>query len=100
MNSSTILKRLGLAGGWTQEVGLAAIALGLGFGIMPILIFFAGSSTLGRYDGASIARIYSTLYRGLGLGSLASWTVALGPYGLYLLFRALRLWWRASAHLA
>jgi hypothetical protein len=23
----------------------------------------------------------------------------LGPYGLYLLFRALRLWWRASAKL-
>jgi hypothetical protein len=99
MRSTTILKRLGLASGWAQEMGLAAIALGLGFGIMPILIFFAGSWALGRYDGASIARIYATLYRGLGLGSLASWIVVLGPYGLYLLFKTLRLWWRASARL-
>jgi len=26
--------------------------------------------------------------------------VLLGPYGLYLIFRALQLWWRASAKLA
>jgi hypothetical protein len=25
--------------------------------------------------------------------------VLLGPYGLYLLFKALRAWWRASARL-
>jgi hypothetical protein len=100
MRSATILKRLGLARGWTQELGLAGIALGLGFGIMPVLIFLAGSWALGRYEGASIARIYDTLYRGLALGSLASWIVVLGPYGFYLLFKALRLWWRASARLA
>lgn len=100
MPSTTILKRLGLARGWAQEIALAIIGLGMGFGIMPILIFLAGSWALGRYEGASIARIYGTLYRGLALGSLASWIVVLGPYGFYLLFKALRLWWRASARLA
>ena len=100
MRPKMILKRLHLDGGWAQEAGLAAFALALGFGIMPILIFFAGSGALGRYDGASVARIYDGLYHGLGAGSLASWIVALGPYALYLLFKSLRLWWRASARLA
>ena len=31
---------------------------------------------------------------------MASWVVLLGPYGLYLLFKGLRGWWRASANLA
>jgi hypothetical protein len=96
---SKILERLGLSGGWAQETVLAILALVLGFGILPLLIFFAGSSLLGRYDGASPARIYDSLYRGLGGGSLASWIVVFGPYGLYLIFRCLRVWWRASARL-
>jgi hypothetical protein len=36
---------------------------------------------------------------GLREASIASWVVFLGPYGLYLLFKALRSWWRASARL-
>lgn len=74
--------------------------MALGFGILPALIFFAGSATLGRYEGASLAGVYDGVYRGLEAGSLASWIVVLGPYGLCLLFRALRLWWRSSARLA
>jgi hypothetical protein len=100
MRFKTILKPWASAGGWTLELILAVAALAAGFGIMPILIFFAGSSALGRYDGASVARIYHGVYQGLGFGSLASWVVVLGPYGLYLIFKALRLWWRASARLA
>jgi hypothetical protein len=95
-----ILERLGLAGGWAQEAVAAVIALLAGFGLLPLLIFFAGSSLLGRYEGASPARIYEVLYRGLGGDSLASWIVVLGPYGLYLIFRGLKAWWRASARLA
>ncbi len=79
---------------------MAALMLLIGFGAMPLFIFFAGSLLLGRYDGASIGRLYAGIYSGLGLGSLAGWVVVLGPYGLYLLFKALRLWWRASAALA
>ncbi len=97
---SEILERLGLAGGWSRELALAAVALAFGFGILPVLIFFAGSATLGRYEGASIGGVYEAVYRGLEAGSLASWIVVLGPYGLYLLFKALRLWWRSSARLA
>ena len=37
-----------------------------------------------------------SLFAGLGQGSIASWVVVLGPYGLYLLFKGLRAWWRAE----
>jgi hypothetical protein len=97
---SNIPSRLGLANRWTQEAGVAIVALLLGFGILPFVIFLAGSALLGRYEGASAGRIYEGVYRGLGLGSTASWIVVLGPYGLYLISKALRAWWRASARLA
>lgn len=79
---------------------MAILALALGFGLLPLLIFFAGSLTLGRYEGASAARLYGSIYRGLGEGSLASWIVVFGPYGLYLMFKGLRVWWRAGARRA
>jgi len=79
---------------------MAVLGLLIGALLMPLLIFYAGASTLGRYEGASVASLYHSLYSGLGQASIASWVVLLGPYGLYLLFRALRAWWRASARLA
>ncbi len=79
---------------------MTGIALLIGFALMPMLIFFAGSSLLGRYEGASVQRIYESVYRGLEAGSVASWIVLLGPYGLYLIFKGLRSWWRLSANLA
>jgi len=82
-----------------MELGLAALGLLIGVGIMPVLIFYAGVATLGRYDGASLGTLYRSLFVGLGAPSAASWVVLLGPYGLYLLFKGLRAWWRASAHL-
>ena len=85
---------------WTAELLVAAIGLGLGVVLMPVLIFYAGVAALGRFDGASLGHLYSSLFEGLREASVASWIVFLGPYGLYLLFRALRAWWRASAKLA
>ena len=93
MPAPKILERLHLAGGWSQEIAIAAIALALGFGLMPILIFFAGSLTRGTYEGAGVARIFATLYHDLGAGSPTAWIVVLGPYGLCLIFRGLWLWW-------
>ncbi len=100
MRFSQILSRLGLRRGWTRELWFTGIALAAGFALMPALIFWVGSSVLGRYDGASANRIFESVYSGLKSGSAASWIVLLGPYGLYLTFKALRLWWRASAKFA
>lgn len=95
-----ILQRAGLTSPWSVELGLAALGLLSGVGIMPVLIFYAGAATLGRYEGASLGHLYHSLFVGLGEASIASWVVLLGPYGLYLLIKGLRAWWRASAHLA
>jgi hypothetical protein len=100
MHFSKISERLGLAGRWSRELWMTGIALLVGFALMPALIFFAGASLLGRYEGASVQRIYGAVYGGLEAGSVASWIVLLGPYGLYLIFKGLRSWWRASARLA
>jgi hypothetical protein len=93
------LARLAEERPWAAELVVAAIGLLLGVILMPVLIFYAGVAALGRFDGASLGNLYSSLFAGLREASIASWVVFLGPYGLYLLFRALRAWWRASARL-
>jgi hypothetical protein len=82
---------------WAAELVAAAVGLLLGLVLMPVLIFYAGLAALGRYEGAGLGRLYSSLFTGLREASIASWVVLLGPYGLYLMFRALRGWWRAGA---
>jgi hypothetical protein len=84
---------------WAAELLAAGIGLLVGIALMPVLIFYAGVAALGRFDGGSLGHLYSSLFEGLKEASAASWVVFLGPYGLYLLFRALRAWWRASARL-
>jgi hypothetical protein len=91
------LRRFSKTRPWAMELGSAFVGLLIGAALMPVLIFYAGSAALGRYEGASLGQIYSTLYAGLGKGSTAAWVVFLGPYGLYVLFKGLRGWWRASA---
>ena len=91
------LDRLRAAGPWATELGLAAFGLLLGVALMPVLIFYTGVAALGRYEGASLRNLYHTLFAGLGQASIASWVVLFGPYGLYLLFKGLRAWWRIGA---
>jgi hypothetical protein len=85
---------------WGAELAAAAVGLLFGVVLMPVLIFYAGVTALGRFEGATLSHLYSSVFQGLRDGSVASWVVILGPYGLYLLFRALQGWWRASAGLA
>jgi hypothetical protein len=94
------VRRIAKAHPWALELAVAVAALLIGVALMPILIFYAGVGALGRYEGASLSHIYSSLFAGLAQSSTASWVVLLGPYGLYLLFKALRAWWRGSARLA
>ena len=96
MTLRSALTRAGLASPWSQELAFAALALLAGVAVMPALIFYGGLTLLGRYDGASLEQLYDSLLVGMRAGSLASWTVLLGPYALYLLFKGLRVWWRAG----
>jgi hypothetical protein len=92
------LRRLAEESPWAVELSAAALGLLLGVAVLPVLIFYAGVASLGRFEGASLGNLYSSLFAGLKEASIASWIVLLGPYGLYLLFRALRAWWRASGN--
>jgi hypothetical protein len=85
---------------WIIEAIGAGVCLGIGFALMPVLIFYTGVATLGRYEGAALGHLYGSVFAGLREASLAPWIVVLGPYALFLLFRGLRAWWRASAKLA
>jgi hypothetical protein len=97
MPSPNDSKGAGPTRGWFRELWLSGIALLTGFAILPGLIFFVGATALGRYEGASAFGIYRSVYGGLARGSMASWIVLLGPYGLYLLFKGLAAGWRACA---
>ena len=89
--------RIGLTGTWSRELTFAVVGLVCGAAVLPALIYYAGLVTLGRYEGASLGHIYAILFEGLKQASVASWTVLLGPYALFLLFRGLRTCWRAGA---
>jgi hypothetical protein len=82
---------------WAFELAAALFWLLVGVALMPVAIFYAGIAALGRYEGASLGHLYATLFAGIGEASIASWVVILGPYALYLLFKALRVWWRVGA---
>jgi len=79
-----------------KQLGIAGIALICGLGLLPPLIYFAGTATLGAYEGAGIATLYRSLFAGMADGSVAAWSVVLGPYGLFLLFLLLRRCWQVG----
>jgi len=82
---------------WSMELAFAVLCLIIGAVLMPPLIYFAGISTLGRYEGGSLGHLFHTQYADLSNASVASWIVLLGPYGFYLLYKGLKAWWRAGA---
>jgi len=93
----TIFKWFGMTNAWSMELAFAVLCLVAGAVLMPLLIYFAGISTLGRYEGGTLGHLFRTQFAGLSTASIASWIVLLGPYGIYLLFKGLKAWWRAAA---
>ena len=69
MRFSQIFRRLRVLRGWPRELLLSVLALGAGFALMPVLIFYSGSLLLGRYEGASVAHQFQSIYGGLQAGS-------------------------------
>ncbi len=88
-----------MAAGWRRESLVALATLACGALLLPVLIFYAGAMLLGRYEGATVGHLFGSIFAGLRQGSVASWLVVLGPYVLYLAFRALQAAWRLSARL-
>ena len=96
MGFVTSSRRLAKTRPWALELIIAAVGLLLGIALMPVLIYYAGVEILGRFEGASLGHLYASLLAGLAQGSTAAWVVLLGPYGLYVLGKGLRGWWRAA----
>ncbi len=84
-------------GAWRRELVIAFASLAAGALLVPALIFYAGAALLGRYEGAALGHLYGSVYAGLEQRSIPAWIVVLGPYGLYLTFRALQAVWRPAA---
>jgi hypothetical protein len=85
--------RLPTLGSGAGLAGFLTAALLGGFLLLPALIYLAGSTVLGRYEGASLGNVYGSIYRGLAHGSPSSWIVVLGPAALILLGRGLKPLW-------
>ena len=96
MSSESFPWLRGPAGRLAAPLVPAVIGLALGALVMPALIYLAGTTALGQYEGGSLTRTYQGVLGGLHRGSVPSWIVVLGPYLLWQLWRLLRTWWRAA----
>ncbi len=79
-----------------RELLILGIALVTGLLLLPLLIWMAGNRILGPYThtqdptaGTGPARLLADYFTGLAHGSLIFWCVALGPFVLITLARAL-----------
>lgn len=72
-----------------RELLVLAVALAAGVFVVPPLLWAVGSRALGPYAGGGIGAFLASFYRGLAAGTFGFWMVALGPYLLTLVARAL-----------
>lgn len=72
-----------------RELIVLAAALAFGLLAAPPLVWIAGSRALGPYAGGGLGAFLASFYRSLARGTFAYWMVALGPYLVVLLVRAL-----------
>ncbi len=72
-----------------RELVILAVALGFGVLVVPPLLWLAGSRGLGPYAGGGMGALVESFFRGLAGASLAFWIVALAPYLITLVVRAL-----------
>ncbi len=86
-----------------REALIFAIAVAFGLLAMPFLIWLVGNRILGPYThgqdtsaGTGPLRLIADYFGGLAHGSLVFWCVALGPYVLLSLARALYAFLRSS----
>jgi hypothetical protein len=72
-----------------RELVILAGALAFGVVVVPPLLWLAGTRSLGPYAGGGPGALVESFFRGLASASLAFWVVALAPYLITLVVRAL-----------
>jgi hypothetical protein len=88
-NPASLSVAPGVARNVRRELILLGVGLILGLLLVPVLIDLLGARALGPYAGGDLKAFLAHFYRGLGIGSPGFWMVALGPYVMILLVRAL-----------
>ena len=72
-----------------RELLIGGLCLAVGGLVMPVLIYIAGSLTLGPYgSNAGFGTFLGDFYGGLFGSSAPVWAIVLGPYVLFSLLRA------------
>lgn len=72
------------------ELIFGSVWLGLGFFILPALIFWVGLALLGPYgegQGAGMGTFYGNFFGDLAEGEVRAWALALGPLVLVSVIR-------------
>jgi hypothetical protein len=73
------------------ELIFASVWLGIGFFLLPALVFWVGVTLLGPYgegQGAGMGTFYGDFYGDLASGEMRAWSLALGPLVLITALRA------------
>jgi hypothetical protein len=81
----------GYASGRNRYWLLAALAFGLL--ALPYLVYLTGATLLGPYASGSALAFYGDFARGLATLRWFSWTIALGPLAIVVVWRGL---WRLA----
>ncbi len=85
----TLIDRLRGASRQERELWLAGTAVAFGLLVLPLLIYLAGSISLGPYESGSLWLYQLDFLKGLVRPHLAYWLIVAGPYLLILLLRGL-----------
>jgi hypothetical protein len=72
-----------------RELIVLAAALGFGLVAAPLLVWLAGSHALGPYAGGGLGSFLAAFYRSLASGTFGYWMIAVGPYLIALVVRAM-----------
>ena len=72
-----------------RELILLAVAFAAGLVAAPPLVWLAGSHALGPYAGGGLGSFLAAFYRSLASGTFGYWMIALGPYLIALVVRAM-----------
>lgn len=72
-----------------RELLILLCALAFGLLAVPPLLWFIGRRALGPYSGGGVEALAENFFQGLKSGTVGFWIVALAPYFIVLLVRAL-----------
>ena len=82
----------------TRHLAWLAAALLFAAAVLPFLVYFTGTKTLGPYANGGVLRFVGDFYVSLAQRQGAAWTLLVGPAALVAFWRVLVAWvWPGKA---